>query len=86
MPRTTDADSTVRAVPNRLLGPPAPAAPHQVWVGDITYWPKQGGGWLYLATWLDRYSRRVVGGDVRESMPEDLVSEAPCPCVSQQLG
>jgi putative transposase len=35
-----------------------------------------GGGWLYLATWLDRYSRKVVGWDVRESMPEDLVSEA----------
>jgi transposase InsO family protein len=45
-------------------------------VGDITYLPKQGGGWLYLATWLDRYSRKVVGWDVRESMPEDLVSEA----------
>ena len=38
--------------------------------------PKQGGGWLYLATWLDRYSRKVVGWDVRESRPEDLVSEA----------
>jgi putative transposase len=38
--------------------------------------PKQGGGWLYLATWRDRYSRKVVGWDVRKSMPEDLVSEA----------
>ena len=60
---------------------PAPTAPNQVWVGrtrqgDITYLPKQGGDWLYLATWLDRYSRKVVGWDVRESMPEDLVSEA----------
>ena len=45
-------------------------------MGDITYLPKQGGGWFYLATWLDRYSRKVVGWDVRESMPEDLVSEA----------
>ncbi|WP_370551488.1 MULTISPECIES: transposase [unclassified Hymenobacter] len=42
----------------------------------ITYLPKQGGGWLNLATWLDRYSRKVVGWDVRLSMPEDLVSEA----------
>ena len=53
-----------------------PTALNRVWVGDITYLPKQGGGWLYLATWLDRYSRKVVGWDVRESMPEDLVSEA----------
>ena len=47
-----------------------------MWVGDITYLPRQGGGWLYLAVWLDRCSRKVVGWDVRETMPEDLVSEA----------
>jgi transposase InsO family protein len=76
VPRTTDSDPSVRAAPNLLLGQPAPNAPNQVWVGDITYLPKQGGGWLYLATWLDRYSRKIVGWDVRESMPEDLVSEA----------
>ena len=38
--------------------------------------PKQGGGWLYLTTWLDRCSRKVVGWDLREAVPEDLVSEA----------
>jgi putative transposase len=38
--------------------------------------PQQGGGWRYLATWLDRFSRKVVGWDVCASMPEDLVSEA----------
>jgi len=76
VPRTTLSDPAVRAAPNRLLGQLPPTAPNQVWVGDITYLPKQGGGWLYLATWLDRYSRKVVGWDVRESMPEDLVSEA----------
>ena len=45
-------------------------------MGDITYLPRQGGGWLYLAVWLDRCSRKVVGWDVRDTMPEDLVSEA----------
>jgi putative transposase len=36
------------------------------------YLPRQVGGWLYLAVWLDHCSRKVVGWDVRE----DLVSEA----------
>jgi putative transposase len=76
VPRTTDSNPAVRAAPNRLLGPPAPTAPNRVWVGDITYLPRQGGGWLYLAVWLDRCSRKIVGWDVRDTMPEDLVSEA----------
>ncbi len=76
VPRTTDSNPAVCAAPNRLLGQPAPRAPNRVWVGDITYLPRQGGGWLYLAVWLDRCSRKVVSWDVRETMPEDLVSEA----------
>ncbi|RZJ92174.1 MAG: hypothetical protein EOO60_07290 [Hymenobacter sp.] len=76
VPRTTESDPSVRAAPNLLLGQPAPTAPNQVWVGDITYLPKQGDGWLWPAMWLDRYSRKVVGWDVRETMPEDLGSEA----------
>ena len=74
--RTTDSEPAVRAAPNYLLGQPAPTAPNRVWVGDITCLPRQGGGWLYLVVWLDRCSRKVVGWDVRDTMPEDLVSEA----------
>ena len=36
------------------------AAPNRVWVSDITYIPT-GEGWLYLATILDLYSRKIVG-------------------------
>ena len=40
------------------------------------YLPRQGGGWPYLATWLDRCARKVVGWDVRETRPGNLVGRA----------
>ena len=59
-----------------MLGQPAPAAPNRVGVGDLTCLPRQGGGWLCLAGWLDRCPRKGVGWDVRDATPEDRVSEA----------
>ena len=59
------------------------SAPNQVWVSDITYIPTDKG-WLYLATTLDRYSRRIVGWSIRERMTRDLVIDALAMGIAQR--
>jgi len=70
------ADPAALVAENLLLGQPAPTAPNQVWVGDITYLPLVGGRWCYLATWRDTCSRRVVGWQLDAHMPTELVLNA----------
>jgi hypothetical protein len=60
-PRTAVSDPAAIGTENRLLGQPAPTAPDQVGVGDITYLPLVDGRWCYLAIWRDACSRQVVG-------------------------
>ncbi|RSK47606.1 transposase [Hymenobacter rigui] len=64
-----------------MLGQSPPAALNRVWVSDITYLPRQGGGWLYLAVRLNRCSRKVGGWDVRSrhARGPDQRSAAPGP-------
>lgn len=42
----------------------------------LPYLPLVGGGWLYLASWLDLYSRRIVGWCVDITMEESLIIRA----------
>lgn len=45
--------------------------PNQVWVADITYiWTKEG--WLYLASIMDLFSRKIVGWYLSERMTKEL--------------
>ncbi|WP_338024150.1 IS3 family transposase [Amphritea atlantica] len=50
-------------------------APNEKWTTDITYiWVENQ--WLYLATVMDLYSRRIVGWSLDKSMTETLVTTA----------
>lgn len=76
VPRTTQSNPDLVRSPNLLLDVPFPDAPNQVIVGDITYLPAIIDGykaWLYLAIWLDLFSRKVAGWEVDEHMDESLV-------------
>lgn len=76
VPRTTDSRHGRRMSPNLLMERAFPTAPNQVLVGDITYLPLICGGWCYLATWMDLYSRRIVGWAVSERIDEELILTA----------
>ena len=52
-----------------------PAGPDQLWAADVTQF-RTGEGWLYLATVIDLWSRRVVGWSTGITPNADLVSGA----------
>lgn len=75
-PRSTESRHRLGYNPNLLLEAAEVTGIHQLWVGDITYIPLQGRQFSYLATLLDRYSRRIVGWHLAEDMTESLVLHA----------
>ncbi|MBC6971097.1 DDE-type integrase/transposase/recombinase, partial [Bacillus sp. Xin] len=48
---------------------------NKIWVGDITYIPTQKGT-LYLAVFVDMYSRKVIGWSMSTRMKDSLVIDA----------
>lgn len=57
--------------------------PNEKWVGDITY-IETSEGWLYLATVLDLYSRKIVGWAFSDSLSTPVVSDALTMAVQQR--
>ncbi len=72
---TTKRNAAHRAAPNLLQQDFAAERPDHKWLADITYIPTQQG-WLYLATILDLYGRRVVGWAMSQRMTADLTLAA----------
>jgi putative transposase len=75
--RTTDSNHDL-PIADRIFeteNAEAVMAPNQVFVGDITY-VATDEGWLFLAIFLDLFTRKVVGFSMRDHMRTELVIEA----------
>jgi len=74
-PQTTQPYPGARTAPNLLNQEFSASRPNEKWVGDITY-IDTAEGWLYLASIMDLYSRRVVGWSMADCMDVSLVENA----------
>ncbi len=72
---TTNSKHKLPVFPNLLNQQFNVSRPGEAWVADITYvWTKEG--WLYLASIMDLYSRRILGWNMSERMTKELVITA----------
>ena len=80
VPKTTQSHPHLRRCLNLLLDEEnKPSAPDQAIVGDITYLPSMEYGykeWLYLAIWMDLFTRKIVGWKVDDNMEDTLIIDA----------
>jgi putative transposase len=73
--RTTDSRHSLPVAENTLARQFTASRPDEVWTSDITYvWTAEG--WLYLAVFLDLYSRLVVGWAVSERLETRFIEQA----------
>lgn len=72
---TTNSKHNLPIAENLLDRKFTTSAPNQAWVGDITY-VATDEGWIYLATWIDLWSRKIVGWSMDSRMTADLVINA----------
>jgi putative transposase len=70
-----DEGQRLAAAPNVLDREFHAERPNQRWIADFTYvWTAEG--WLYVATVIDLFSRRVVGWSMKAEMTAQLVTDA----------
>ena len=73
--RYSKADKEHAIHDNLLKREFSPAAPNQVWTGDVTY-IRTKQGWAYLAVVIDLYARNIVGFAVSDSPDSQLTAQA----------
>jgi putative transposase len=72
---TTDSNHDLQVYPNLLNRKFKVEDPNQAWVTDITYiWTLEG--WLYLASVMDLFSRKIVGWSMASHMKKELCIQA----------
>jgi transposase InsO family protein len=76
IPKTTNSNHNLGRSPNLLLDRVSPTQPNEVFIGDITYIALVDGSFLYLATWLDMFSHKIVGWDLADNMRSCLIINA----------
>ncbi|MGX1915083.1 IS3 family transposase [Streptomyces phaeochromogenes] len=74
--RTTVPDPAAQPVPDLFQRNFTATEPGLKYMGDITYLPLDNGEFLYLATVLDCFSRKVVGWSIADHMRTSLVADA----------
>lgn len=74
--RTTVPDPAAQPVPDLFQRNFTATGPGLKYMGDITYLPLENGEFLYLATVLDCFSRKVVGWSIAGHMRTSLVADA----------
>jgi transposase InsO family protein len=83
--RTTVVDRSATVAGDLVARDFNPPAPDILWCGDITYL-RTGEGWLFLATVIDLFSRRVIGWSAAAHMRTDLVADALTMAVATRGG
>nr|WP_245544966.1 IS3 family transposase [Lentibacillus jeotgali] len=80
---TTNSKHSYPVYPNLLNQNFHVDHPGEVWVSDITYvWTNEG--WLYLATVMDLFSRRIIGWEMSRRMTKALTMTALQRAIRQQ--
>ena len=81
--RTTDSRHDFPIAANLLERNFIAAAPNRIWLADITYVETEQG-WLYLATVMDLYSRKIVGWAMADHLRAELPSAALAMAIATQ--